>query len=273
MFGIGEFARYLGVSVRMLRHYDGLGLLVPAHVDPCSGYRHYSAEQLDRGNRLIALKELGFALDQIGPMLDARLSVTELRAMLLLRRAQVAEQIAADQSQLAEIEHRLRTIESGGTMSQLEFVEKALPAVRVAEIVGSVTAQPEIGPTIGPMFGRLAAALAEDEVLLDRPALSWYRADDDAMQFAAAFPVAFDEPTPALARLGARVTTLDAVDRAVTVLHHGAMDDIGDTWQALARHLEEKGYQADGLSREVYLQMPMDGDPATLITEIQQPVA
>ena len=96
MLSISEFARYLGVSARMLRHYDALGLLVPARVDPVTGYRHYTAAQLDRGNRLVALKELGFALDQIGPVLDAEVSVTELRAMLTLRRAQVAEQIAAD---------------------------------------------------------------------------------------------------------------------------------------------------------------------------------
>ena len=52
MLSIGEFARHLGVSVRMLRHYDALGLLIPAHVDPSTGYRHYTAAQLDRGNRL-----------------------------------------------------------------------------------------------------------------------------------------------------------------------------------------------------------------------------
>jgi DNA-binding transcriptional MerR regulator len=118
-------------------------------VDPFTGYRQYTAAQLDRGNRLIALKELGFVLDQIGPVLDAQLSVAELRAMLMLRRAQVTEQIAADQARLAEIERRLRSIE-GESMSQLEFVEKALPGVRVAQIVDSVADQPEIGPKIGP---------------------------------------------------------------------------------------------------------------------------
>jgi DNA-binding transcriptional MerR regulator len=273
MFGIGEFARYLGVSVRMLRHYDALGLLVPAHVDPRSGYRRYSADQLDRGNRLVALKELGFALEQIGPFLDARLSVAELRAMLLLRRAQVSAQIAADQGRLAEIERRLRTIENGEAMSHLEFVTKALPAVRIAELTGSVAAQPEIGPTIGPLFGRLAAALAEDGASLAAPALAWYRAGEDGMECAAAFPVGFDDPTPALARIGARIQTLPAVDRAVTVLHRGGMDGIGETWQALAHHLQAQGYQADGVAREVYLHMPMDDDPATWVTEIQQPIA
>lgn len=272
MLSIGEFARYLGISVRMLRHYDALGLLVPAQVDPASGYRRYTAAQLERGNRLIALKELGFGLDQLGPVLDARLSVAELRAMLMLRRAQVAERITADQERLAEIERRLRTIE-GGAMSQLEFVEKALPAVQVAQIVGSVADQPEIGPTIGPLFQRLVTALAMNGIALDRPALAWYQAQEEGMQLAAAFPVPAGRATTDFADPGIRVATLEAVERAVTVLHHGGMDTVGESWQALVRHVEDKGLTMAGICREVYLHMPMDEDPATWVTELQQPVA
>ncbi len=271
MLSIGEFARYLGVSVRMLRHYDALGLLVPARVDPHSGYRSYTAAQLDRGNRLIAFKELGFGLDQIGPVLDAQLSPAELRAMLTLRRAQVAAEIAADQARIAEIERRLRSIE-GGTMSQLEFVEKALPAMRVAQITGTVEDQTQIGATIGPMFERLASALGGSGIALDRPALAWYLPVGDGMEFAAAFPVGLTEPTAQLDAAGVTIATLDAAERAVTVLHHGGMESIGQTWQALVRHIEEAGYRLTGMAREVYLDMPMDGDPAEWVTELEQPV-
>ena len=70
MLSIGEFARVAGVSARMLRHYDHLGLLRPQHVDPYSGYRLYSTVQLDRANQLVALKDLGFTLEQVGQLLD-----------------------------------------------------------------------------------------------------------------------------------------------------------------------------------------------------------
>jgi MerR family regulatory protein len=59
-FSIGEFARHGRVSVRMLRHYDAIGLLRPACVDPVTGYRSYEVSQLAELNRLIALKDLGF---------------------------------------------------------------------------------------------------------------------------------------------------------------------------------------------------------------------
>ena len=61
---ISDFARLGQVSVRMLRHYDALGLLVPDHVEPASGYRSYSPEQLHLLNRLVALKDLGFTVDR-----------------------------------------------------------------------------------------------------------------------------------------------------------------------------------------------------------------
>ena len=62
MFSIGEFARHGRVSVRMLRHYDAIGLLRPASVDAATGYRFYQAGQLAELNRIIALKDLGFTL-------------------------------------------------------------------------------------------------------------------------------------------------------------------------------------------------------------------
>jgi DNA-binding transcriptional MerR regulator len=55
MFAIGEFARHGRVSVRMLRHYDAIGLLEPVRVDPATGYRFYDASQLSRLNRIVVL--------------------------------------------------------------------------------------------------------------------------------------------------------------------------------------------------------------------------
>jgi len=69
MFSIGEFARLGTVSVRTLRHYDEIGLLRPAKVDPQSGYRYYSASQLGQLNRIVALKELGLSLIQAKQLL------------------------------------------------------------------------------------------------------------------------------------------------------------------------------------------------------------
>ncbi|EPY92305.1 hypothetical protein K530_53985 [Streptomyces noursei CCRC 11814] len=82
MFSIGDFARYGRVSARMLRHYDAIGLLPPARTDPVTGYRSYAAAQLARLNRIIALKDLGFSLQQVAAILDEQVGAAELRGML-----------------------------------------------------------------------------------------------------------------------------------------------------------------------------------------------
>jgi DNA-binding transcriptional MerR regulator/uncharacterized protein with PQ loop repeat len=74
MFSIGEFARHGRVSVRMLRHYDAIGLLRPASVDRDNGYRFYQASQLADLNRIIALKDLGFTLQQVQAILAEQVS-------------------------------------------------------------------------------------------------------------------------------------------------------------------------------------------------------
>ena len=117
MFSIGEFARLVTVSVRTLRHYDEIGLLRPARVDPDTGYRGYSADQLGQLNRIVALKELGLSLNQVRLLL-AGITLDELRGMLMLRRAQLEQELHAQQSQLLGVEARLSYIEREGAMPQ-----------------------------------------------------------------------------------------------------------------------------------------------------------
>lgn len=97
MLTIGEFARLGHASHRMLRHDDELGLLRPVHVDPTTGYRSSAVSQLARLHRLLALRDLGFSLDQIGSLLDDEVPVEQLRGMLRMRQAQIAQTVAEEQ--------------------------------------------------------------------------------------------------------------------------------------------------------------------------------
>ena len=67
MFKIGEFSKLSRISIRMLRHYDEIGLLVPEETDPWTGYRRYAAAQLMTANRITALRGLGFSLAETAP--------------------------------------------------------------------------------------------------------------------------------------------------------------------------------------------------------------
>src|SRR4051794_30164571 len=134
MFNIGDFAKLTGLSVRTLRHYDELGLLPPATTHPTTGYRQYSARQLPRVNRLLVLRDLGFSLAEIGPLLDGQLTTDELRGMLILRRSQVATQIEQEQDRLGRVEALLRQIERENDVPVHDVVVRSLPAQRVITI-------------------------------------------------------------------------------------------------------------------------------------------
>ena len=93
MLKIGDFSKLSQVSIKALRLYDEMGLLKPISVDRSSGYRFYSASQLPRLNRIIALKDLGFSLEQITQLLNEEVSPEQIRGMLRLKQADLQQQI------------------------------------------------------------------------------------------------------------------------------------------------------------------------------------
>jgi DNA-binding transcriptional MerR regulator len=272
MFTIGEFAALGRVSVRMLRHYDGIGLLRPAAVDQHTGYRYYRAEQLGRLNRVIALKDLGLTLDQVRAVLDDQLDTAELRGMLRLRRAQLAAQVAADTARLAAIEARLRMLETEGRMTTKDVVLKEIPAVRIAELTAVARSYetPDIGPVIQPLYPELFRRLDEAEVRPTGPGIAWYepQGEGDAVVVHAGVTVGVD---PSAARAFA-VVDLPALPTAATIVHHGSMDEVETSMQVLARWIEENGWRAEGYAREVYLDYCQE-KPEEGVTELQIPVS
>jgi DNA-binding transcriptional MerR regulator len=266
MFAIGDFAKHGRVSVRMLRHYDAIGLLRPAHVDPASGYRFYDAGQLARLNRVIALKELGFSLQQVATILDEHVSTDELRGMLRLRQAELAEAMSAAAARLAQVEARLRTIESEGRMSTTDIVLKTLPPVRLAEQTAiAASYEPEdIGPVIQPLFAELACALDSAGVTrAGRGTARYEDAPDGAIVVHAGFPVAPNVD----AQQDFEIVELPA-ELAATVVHDGSMDDVLPTAQALAYWIDANGYRSTGYARELTLAGPGE----KWVTELQEPV-
>src|SRR5258707_1580132 len=132
MIKIGDFARLSQVSVVTLRYYDEMDLLKPVKVDLFTGYRFYAADQLPRLNRILALKDLGFSLEQIKLMLADGLSVEQLRNMLTLQRKEVVKRLADEQQRLLRIESRLRQIAMENKMPNYDVVLKTAPAMLLA---------------------------------------------------------------------------------------------------------------------------------------------
>lgn len=261
---IGDFARLGQVSVRMLRHYDAMGLLRPAAVDPWSGYRSYTPDQLAVLHRIVALKELGLTLEQVGMLLADRVDAAELRGMLRLRRTELAAELDAAQRRLAAVERRLHLIERENTMSDVEYVIKTLPPRRVAGRSVTIGEDQNIGEVVGPLFGAVAGQLAAGGACA-RTGVAVYESTEQGMSTLVAYDYAGEEVD------GLQVVDLPAADQAVCAVHLGAMDGIGDAWMNMHSWLLGHGYRPSAAGREVYLEAGGD-DQSTWVTELQQPV-
>lgn len=272
MFSIGEFSRHGRVSVRMLHHYDAIGLLVAALVDPESGYRFYEASQLQRLNRIIALKDLGFTLQQVAAILSENVGVAELRGMLMLRRAELHAQISADTAKLARVEARMRSIESESRGPAADVVLKHIAPVQVAELSRSADSyEPEsITPVIQPLYRDLFAELCSAGIIGAGPAIAYYEdcvAPEGAIEVHAAVSIA---ASPEGER-SFQVVDLPELATAATLIHKGSMDDVLPSVQALARWIDANGYRSLGYPREVTLEAGEAREQ--WVTELQEPVA
>ncbi|MEE4023750.1 MerR family transcriptional regulator [Gordonia sp. PKS22-38] len=270
MFTIGDFATMGRVSVRMLRHYDSIGLLQPARVDDHTGYRYYEADQLRRLNRLVALKDLGFTLSEVTRIIDADVDTAELRGMLTLRQSQVAAQIEADSNRLRRIEARLRMIEREGTMSTSSVTVKSVDALRILSVgdVAESTDSADVAPVIQQLFGRLFAALGPAGAEPAGPIIATYAPTADGkLSVKAACTVADGVVVD-----GLDTSILPVQEQVASYVHHGVMADIGEAYQTLATWIDDNGYVTDGTAREVYLVSHPEPEEKWQ-TELQMPVA
>ncbi|MGY0022190.1 MerR family transcriptional regulator [Streptomyces sp. cg35] len=269
MFTIGDFARHGRVSVRMLRHYDATGLLHPAEVDPATGYRRYTAAQLARLNRIIALKDLGFTLQQVGEILDEKADVGQLRGMLRLRRADLAAEMAAAAARLTQVEARLRSIESEGHMPADDVVIKHLPSLRVAELTSIAPDFDSIGPVIQPLYGELFRRLGAAGVTPTGPGVARYEdAPGGGVLVHAGVEVAV-APRDGTGD-GLWVLDLPPVERAATLVHRGPMEAVLPSVQTLARWIDAHGHRSAGYPREINLECPENRED--WVTELQEPL-
>jgi DNA-binding transcriptional MerR regulator len=269
MFSIGDFARHGRVSVRMLRHYDAVGLLRPAQVDRLTGYRSYDAAQLARLNRIVALKELGFTLAQVQAILDEKVGVEELHGMLRLRQAELQAQVASDTARLAQVRARLDIIDMEGAMPTDEIIIKRIPAVRVAELSGiAASFEPDsIAPVIGPLYDELCRRLDAAGIGPVGAGIAYYQQGRaGSVEVHACLPVAAEPP----AGQDFSIVDLPEIDRAATIVHRGSMDGVMSTIQTLARWIDASGFRSAGYNRELYI--AVGDNPDDWVTELQEPL-
>jgi DNA-binding transcriptional MerR regulator len=260
MIRIGDFSKLSRVSVKALRYYDEMGLLKPVSVDRFTGYRLYEYSQLSDLNRILALKELGFSLEEIGRLLDDGLSVEQMRGMLKLRETEARQRVREESERLELIKARLRQIEQENGMSKYDVVIK-----KVEDVVPLPSEQ-------GGLWDELEGYLALNRVRPKDACFTLYHDDEFKERD---WDLEVCEPIDADLGESTRVKvhTLPAASLACT-MHNGPFVTIGEAYNAIGKWINDNGYRIVGPCREVYLKVAKNGsqnDPET-VTEIQFPV-
>ncbi len=271
MFKIGDFSKICQVPVSALRYYADLGLLVPAQIDRFTGFRYYELDQLPRLNRILALKDMGLSLEEIGRLLNEDVSADEMRGMFRLQQAKIQQQVDDELARLARVAARLREIEKEGKMPNQDVILKSIEPVHVISIRETIPTPTYVGKLLNEGFGALAQQGIQPAAA---PQAIYY--DDEfkltEMDVEVVIPVAASVTQGMLPSDGRAFTVrnLQSISSAACVVHIGSYDTLTTTYQALGKWIEANGYRLAGASREIYLKAQgVDSDP---IVEIQWPV-
>lgn len=266
MFMIGDFAQLARVSARVLRHYDRIGLLHPIHVDQATGYRFYGAAQLADVNRIVALRDLGFGLAEIGNLVQEQTSPHELRAMLTLRQSQAAAELEAAERRLRGIDSRIMQLEESDV--SIDLLEKRVPAMTVWTMPYQTA---HLGEALNALSCMVKDMSEHIDDLVAPYGLARWTADYDEEGFPMEFAVPVDPRLEeSAARLGFTEEVLPAVD-VVSTVRSPDSGDIHITNAAIGRWIENESVEIVGPVREVLLADPAVGAPEQVV-EVQVPI-
>lgn len=246
MLSIGKLAYRAGVSRRMLRHWEEVGLVAPAEVDDRTAYRKYSPSQTGRVRAIAALRAVGFGLDAIADLLSADLSEARLMALLHAREVDLAAQVSEASTRLQEVRLRIDSLREGRRviMSSLEL--GPLPGLHVASLQSSVGDESEIGVAVEELIralrSRLTAVDRDDaDVVLTYDGM----ADEQSIRVTAGVSANDQEIGPELS-----LVAVPSSERGVTVRYEAAPRSIGDAWITLDAQLEQYGLRTHGVYRQ-----------------------
>ena len=266
MLKIGEFAQVGQVSIATLRHYDQCNLLKPSALDPASGYRYYSLDQLPRLNRIVALKDLGFSLQQIAQLLEDNLPLEQLQGMFKLKQAQIQQIIEMEQTRLERIAARISQIEQEGNMPEYDVRLKQVDALLVASIRKTLSLEHNpkgLYETLSTYLHRQGVQQIPPGILLYH---SRYELHDDEINADIEVAIPLDAPLP-----GNEEVTIRTLPGGLTayIVHTGYRLSAGQALVALHQWVQNNDYRIISPPRHIDLQHTEDLDPSQHVIEIQ----
>jgi len=259
MHTIGEFARLTQVSEKTLRYYDDLGLLRPRRAPGSGRYRSYGADELERLNRILALKDLGLSLAELRAALGAGMTGDDLLAIAGAKQAALAEAAESAAARARRAAGRLRLVEVGDATLMFSIAVRATGACRILSLRDTLATHEECER----LFDEIAHARSGRHPGL-RGAI-WHacapgRIDCEAFEIA-------DAPAKGRSRVRARVLP---ATRSAVLAYRGERDYLR-AYAALRAWVQASGSRVVGAKSELFVTAADTAEES--LTEIRIPVA
>ena len=268
MLRIGEFSKLSRISIRMLRYYDEMGLLVPETIDPFTGYRYYSETQLFTAGRINALKDMGFKLCDAAELLKRWEDRETLERCLLDQRETARLQAEEAARRLRLLDTAIERLRKDEPM-KYDVTVKTIPERYVASVRQILPSYDLEGHLWSVFLKETAHLHIQDGDPCLCTALFYdgeYKEKDVDVEIQKSVKGTYPDTEHV------KFKTVPAVQVASAVCK-GSYDQIGEVNAAVAAWVEANGYAFDGIAFNIYHVSPHETqNPEEFVTEVCYPV-
>lgn len=269
MLKIGDFSKLARISIRMLRHYNEIGILVPDEIDDENGYRYYSESQLPVAERIQMLKSMGFSLAIVREILVQYEDPEAIEHFLQVKKTEIMEQEQEIKKRLQLLESTLKLLRKEGTMMNYNVTCKTLPERYVASLRQVISTYEQEGK----MWEMLIEETADQHLQMANPCYTLavfhdegFKETDPDVEIQIALNGNYKDTEHV------KFKTVGPIEVA-SATYKGSYELITKVNQAVANWIVENGYAFDGKSFSIYHVSPAQtSDPNELVTEVCYPI-
>lgn len=274
MFKIGEFSKISGLSVDTLHHYEKMNILLPVFTDTFTGYRYYDAAQLVTVNKIVALKDANFSLQEISNLIGSDITVKDFLKLVEDKANFLEEVLKQETEKLNRLRNNIFLIKNGGIPQMNEIIVKRVEPILNAALRKKFH-KSRFDEELEYMWEEVNRVIVKNNVKRTVPCMMLYHTGWWNLDESENLEVEVVEPvTKEFSGEGeVKVYELPSEDYMACIVHHGSFATIGKVFEELFDWIKQNNYAINGPLREIYHK----GDWATnnteeYVTEIQVPI-
>lgn len=250
MLSIGEFSRISKVSAKTLRYYAEIGLLLPDEINPKSGYRYYSIEQLETMLLINRLKSYHFSLEEIKAILVSEAAGDEqLYWMLTRKKTEMEQQIQDLQSHLGQLNEDLLHLKQGKSiLSYLEDIDIQLVEIPLMYLrsIRKPVHESDFAAEYGHCFGQLFREIADKRLTMLAPPMVLFHSEEFS-------PYGLDTEFAVPVKEYATGTRDFYPGLCLKTVLYGSYSNLPSVYMKQREWAEKQGYESRGALYEVYV--------------------